>query len=155
MKSKRYLLIILILSLLLLVLSNCSKKTTEPVIPADEPIIADETVVIPPATAEEIIEITEDKIVFPEGTDASIYEVGNVICSGITDKAPYGFLRKVVSHSTQGGQVVVNTAPARLEDAFDQLDLNITQDLKTSDLESSRALVDGIEIGRASCRERV
>jgi len=123
---------------------SCSKKTTEPLSPDDEPIKAEETVVLSTATANSIIDVSENQIIFPSGTDSSIYQVGNVITAAPTTAAPHGLLRKVVSHSTQGNQVVVNTAIARLEDAFDQLDLSITQNLKTSDIETSRSLIDGI-----------
>jgi hypothetical protein len=123
---------------------SCSKKTTEPLSPDDEPIKAEETVVLSTATANSIIDVSENQIIFPSGTDSSIYQAGNVITAAPTTAAPHGLLRKVVSHSTQGNQVVVNTAIARLEDAFDQLDLSITQNLKTSDIETSRALIDGI-----------
>lgn len=135
---------IVIALLSVLISLSCSKKPTEPDIPDDQPIVAEETVVLPPATANSIVSITDNQFVFPSGTDSSIYQVGNVITAAPTTAAPYGLLRKVVSHNTQGNQVIVNTAPARLEDAFDQLDLNITQNMKTSDIESSQALSEGV-----------
>jgi formylglycine-generating enzyme required for sulfatase activity len=143
MKSKR--LIVLIISLLLILLVfSCSKKTTESETSDEEPIVTEETQVIPSTTGDEIIEITDNTVVLPSDTNQSMIQEGNIIVSAPTDAAPDGLLRKVIGYEEQDGQIVVITEHARLEDAFDQLDLSITQNMKTTDIRSSQALIDGI-----------
>ena len=144
MKTRRLLLILVVVIVMLVMLMSCSKKTTEPDDPESEPIVNEETQVIPSTTGNEIIEVAEDSVVLPADTDIDLIQEGNIIVSAPTEAAPHGLLRKVISYEEQNGQLVVATEHARLEDAFDQLDLNITQDMKTSDIETSRALIDGI-----------
>ncbi|MBI2668536.1 hypothetical protein HYX14_01710 [Candidatus Woesearchaeota archaeon] len=45
---------------------------------------------------------------------------GDVIAAGVSDKAPYGLLRKVSSTQTSGNKIVVKTTPATLEDAIEK-----------------------------------
>lgn len=141
MKARFLLVVALAAIVLLLVLAGCHKPTDPD---EGDPIVADETVVLPQTVAESILEVSDDQIVLPAGTSPSIYQTGNVIVSGISDAAPNGLLRKVESSSTQNGQIVVNTTQARLVDAFDQLDFETTQSLKTTDLLSSTVLSDGV-----------
>ena len=143
MRKLRFAIIFVVVAVLVITAVSCGKKKpTEP--EEGEAILADETVVLDETEAESIIEVTDDQIVLPVGTNPSIYQKGNVIMSGVTDVAPYGLLRKVESSSVQNGQIVVNTSQARLVDAFDQLDFHTTQSLKTTDLVSSEALIDGV-----------
>ncbi len=143
MRKLRFAVIFVVVAVLVITAVSCGKKKpTEP--EEGEAILADETVVLDETEAESIIEVTDDQIVLPVGTNPSIYQKGNVIMSGVTDVAPYGLLRKVESSSVQNGQIVVNTSQARLVDAFDQLDFHTTQSLKTTDLVSSEALIDGV-----------
>lgn len=113
MKSKR--LIILVISLLMLLFTlGCSKKSSEPDIHEEEPIVTEETQVIPSTTGDEIIEITDNTVVLPSDTDLDMIQEGNIIVSAPTDAAPDGLLRKVMVHEEQNGQIVVFTEPARL-----------------------------------------
>lgn len=141
MKARFLFVVALAAIVLLIVLAGCHKPTDPD---EGDPIVADETVVLPQTVAESILEVSDDQIVLPAGTSPSIYQTGNVILSGISDAAPNGLLRKVESSSTQNGQIVVNTTQARLVDAFDQLDFDTTQSLKTTDLLSSTVLSDGV-----------
>lgn len=143
MRKLRFAIIFVVVAVLVITAVSCGKKKpTEP--EEGEAVLADETVVLDETEAESIIEVTDDQIVLPVGTNPSIYQKGNVIMSGVTDVAPYGLLRKVESSSVQNGQIVVNTSQARLVDAFDQLDFHTTQSLKTTDIVSSEALTDGV-----------
>ena len=59
---------------------------------------------------------------------------GDVIVSGISRAAPYGFLRRVVSVSVVGGRVVVATSPARLKDAIPEGRIQTFRALSPADL---------------------
>lgn len=143
MRKLRLALIFFVAVIFVITALSCGKKKpTEP--EEGETVVADETVVLSDTVAESIIEVTDDQIVLPVGTNPSVYQKGKVIVTGVSDAAPYGLLRKVESSSTQNGQIVVNTSQARLVDAFDQLDFHTTQSLKTTDLVSSEALTDGV-----------
>ena len=115
-----------------------------------EPILSKDAVSVPVSA---VIRASENEIVLSADADPSSYQTGKVIASGISDGAPYGFLRKVTGHSYQNGQIVVTTAPATLDDAFDQLGLDIHTKLNPSDLASSRPLTDGVVFtpGMAVC----
>ncbi|MFA5672690.1 MAG: hypothetical protein WC922_09635, partial [Synergistaceae bacterium] len=145
MKSKR--LIILVISLLMLLFTlGCSKKSSEPDIHEEDPIVTEETQVIPSTTGDEIIEITDNTVVLPSDTNQSMIQEGNIIVSAPTDAAPDGLLRKVIGYEEQDGQIVVITEHARLEDVFERLELKISRDLKTSEIRSTEYHIDGIEL---------
>jgi hypothetical protein len=69
----------------------------------------------------------------------------DVIVGGVSDKAPDGFLRKVQSVSAEGGQVVVQTGPARLEDAIETGSLSVSRELKPGDVREGWKL-PGVEL---------
>jgi formylglycine-generating enzyme required for sulfatase activity len=144
-KSKR--LIILVISLLMLLFTlGCSKKSSEPDIHEEDPIVTEETQVIPSTTGDEIIEITDNTVVLPSDTELDMIQEGNIIVSAPTDAAPDGLLRKVIGYEEQDGQIVVITEHARLEDVFERLELKISRDLKTSEIRSTEYHIDGIEL---------
>ncbi|MBW6516860.1 MAG: chitobiase/beta-hexosaminidase C-terminal domain-containing protein, partial [Candidatus Cloacimonetes bacterium] len=142
--KRKLLFFVVVISLVLLFFSCSEKKTTEPDI-TFEPIITPETVVMEEDVAATIIEVTDEQIILPEGVNPEFYEPGNVIVSGPSEQAPYGLLRKVTDSYEQDGQIVVNTVQATLEDVFDELEFSISRSLKTSDIEKTVLLVDGVE----------
>jgi formylglycine-generating enzyme required for sulfatase activity len=143
---RRLILILVVVILMLVLLMSCSKKTTEPDDPESEPIVKEETRVIPSTTGNEIIEVSEDTVVLPVDTDIDLIQEGNIIVSAPTEAAPDGLLRKVISYEEQNGQLVVVTEHAKLEDVFDQLELKISRELKTSEIRSTEYHIDGIEL---------
>ncbi|MEW6179877.1 MAG: SUMF1/EgtB/PvdO family nonheme iron enzyme [Chloroflexota bacterium] len=54
---------------------------------------------------------------------------GDVIIGGITPLTPDGFLRRVISISSNGDQRIILTESAMLEDAFESLSIHYTQQL--------------------------
>jgi len=106
-----------------------------------EPILSKDAVPVP---ASLVLEASEGKVILSEDVDPSSYQTGKVLASGVSEGAPYGFLRRVTGHSIQNGQVEVSTAPASLDDAFDQLGLDIRTRLYPDQVASSRALTDGV-----------
>jgi hypothetical protein len=106
-------------------------------------VIPDTTKVLTDTTIQNLTSISEDRAVltFSGTTDqlASL-EQNDVIVGGISDLAPEGFLRKVQSVSSDGGQVVVQTGPAVMEEAIQTGTLTVTRELKPSDVQAGWAL---------------
>jgi pSer/pThr/pTyr-binding forkhead associated (FHA) protein len=105
------------------------------------PILSENAV---PVASESVLEASPGQVVLASNADPASYQSGKVIASGVSDGAPYGFLRKVTGHTVQDGKIVVSTADATLEDAFDQLGLSIRTNLDPGGLASSRPLTDGV-----------
>ncbi len=99
------------------------QKTTEP--DNNQNVVANETTVLTTQEQNSINTVNANQIVMT-GVSASDYQQGDILVSKPFNEAPNGLLRKVQSITTQGNQVLINTSPAPLEDAFDQLDLNIS-----------------------------
>ena len=85
------------------------------------PVIPDTTNVLTQTTTQYLSSISGDGAVFTftQSTPAlSAVAPGEVIVGDVSTDAPAGFLRKVTSVSSVGGQVVVATTQATLEDAI-------------------------------------
>ena len=63
------------------------------------------------------IRVTENELVFNENQH---YSKDDIIVSGVTDKAPNGFIRKVVKTDTVNNQYIVETTYACLTDVFEK-----------------------------------
>ncbi|MCI0730039.1 MAG: hypothetical protein L0332_25425, partial [Chloroflexi bacterium] len=59
---------------------------------------------------------------------------GHVMVGDVSQNAPDGFLREVTAVSTTGGQVVVTTGPATLEDAIQQGELHLSRALSPEEV---------------------
>ena len=55
--------------------------------------------------------------------------VGDIICSGITENAPYGFFYRVAKVTANGGNTVIETSEASLEEAIENADFSKTFNL--------------------------
>jgi len=77
-------------------------------------------------------------------------EPGDVIVCGITANTPYGLLQKVVSVNRAGGQVVLNTVTASLEEAVWRGHLTDITELSSAQLVSTDILAEGVEFQAAS-----
>jgi formylglycine-generating enzyme required for sulfatase activity len=117
-----------------LVLSSASEVPT---------VIPDTTEVLPETTTQYLSSISDDGAVFTfsQSTPAlSALAPGDVMVGDTTAQAPYGFLRKVTSVSSTGGQVIVQTEAATLEDAIQQGAVSVSKRLTPADIESMTAL---------------
>lgn len=65
--------------------------------------------------------------------------VGDVFIAGISSKTPLGALRRVDGVTHQGGQVVVDTSQATLQEAFSDLDVRLETELTPSSTPNSIA----------------
>jgi len=82
-------------------------------------------------------------------TTAQSLAPGDVLAVGITPSTPNGLLRKVVSVSQSGSQIVATTAQATLADAFPQLDFKSNTVLDAQTLKPAGALPRGVTLRRA------
>jgi hypothetical protein len=65
----------------------------------------------------------------------------DVIVSGVTDETPNGLLRKVTDTYDYGGQFIVETEAANLEDAITKAQISVSGTLTNQDLQSVEPLV--------------
>jgi hypothetical protein len=94
------------------------------------PVIPVTTNVLTHTTTQYLSSISGDGAVFTFTQSTSALNAvapGEVIVGDVTANAPYGFLRKVTSISPVGGQVVVATTQATLEDAIQMGSVHISQ----------------------------
>ncbi len=63
------------------------------------------------------VEVTEDKLVFEKNPK---YKKGDVIVSGMIEKAEAGFIRRVIDAEKENNQFVFYTEPALLTDVFEK-----------------------------------
>ena len=73
----------------------------------------------------------DESSTFAQGTD-----VGDIIIGQDDSAAPNGFLRRVTSKSVQGGSVIVETEPATMMDAFEDMNIFESHPLLPSDVVS-------------------
>jgi hypothetical protein len=106
-------------------------------LPEGAVVIPDTTKVLTGTTTQNLASISSDGSLFTFSESTSQLESlsqGDVIVGCVSDKAPDGFLRKVQSVSAEGGLVVVQTGPARLEDAIQTGSLSLSRELKPDDV---------------------
>jgi hypothetical protein len=115
------------------------------------PIIPETTKVLPPTTTQHLSSVSNDGVVFTfsqETPELSVVSPGEIIVGDSSPAAPYGFLRKVVSVSNNGGQVVVHTQPATIAESIQQGEVSISQILSPSNL-AQPILAEGVQIFEA------
>ena len=101
-------------------------------------VIPDTTEVLPETTTQYLSEISSDGAVFTftQSTPAlNGLAPGDVMVGDATTNAPYGFLRQVTSVSSVGGQVVVETGAATLEDAIESGAAHVSHVLTPDDIQ--------------------
>ena len=106
-------------------------------------VIPETTVTLTEETTSQISSISEDGSTFTFSAmtpELEQVDVGDVIISGISEAAPYGFLRKVTSSQAQGGGLVLTTEQATVEEAFEQVSVDLQQTLTPANLQSFTAI---------------
>ena len=139
------LLLFFMCGLLVLAMFSCSKDSTGPEENEDS-VVKEETKLIESDELQAITEVSEDEIVF-SGNSVSIdtYQAGDVLVSAPSDVAEFGFLRMVDDISQNGNDIVVTTSQARLEDAFEELHFDISEELRSTDIKKSTQLMEGVQ----------
>ena len=115
-------------------------------------IIPETTEVLTETTTQYLAEISGDGAVFTftQSTPSlNALETGDVMVSDATTNAPSGFLRKVTSVSSSGGQVVVETEQATLEEAIESGEAHVSGVLRPGSIRGT-ALPRGATLVTAS-----
>ncbi len=108
------------------------------------------TITLSEATLAELISISEDGMTLTfasETDDLAQLHPGDVLIGGITTLTPEGFLRKAISISANGIQRVIVTEPATLEDGFESLSVQTTQQL-SSDQVKNLTSIPGVTLSQ-------
>jgi hypothetical protein len=149
---KKVVFLFLIVSLLSALVIGCGGVTPPPSDDLTEPIIPETTKVVEEETIEEIVSVTEDQstIVFDKST-TQLEELspGDVIVMGVTDQTPYGLLRKVANITKggkDGGQVIIETEFASLEEAIEQGSFEFDITLEPEDIEKGIYYPKGVRL---------
>ena len=102
---------------------SCKKNESEPH-PGDT-IISEATLIIDTMINHKANVVVEtSRLIFSQTTqETEKIKVGNILASAPSSDAPFGYLRKVKSISNQSGQLVIETEPAKLEEAIKQCDV--------------------------------
>ncbi|GAA1035735.1 hypothetical protein GCM10009557_44500 [Virgisporangium ochraceum] len=110
--------------------------------------IAVETVVLSPESLSTLTEVTGDQtLVFEKPTDqVRALTAGRVVVAGVSDRTPFGLLRKVTSVTTDGTTTRVATAAASLDDAVSNGGLALENTLDGADVEQFRPAMEGVRI---------
>jgi len=106
-------------------------------------VIPDTTEVLPETTTQYLSEVSGDGAVFTftqSTADLDALAPGDVMVSDATSNAPNGFLREVTSVSLSGGQVVVGTEQATLEEAIESGEAHVSQTLTPGQIQAGMQL---------------
>ncbi len=145
-----------IISLILWVLFAYScKKPVEPEPdpdpqPNEEVIVFDITKVVDEETRAHIVTIDTADYTFTMDGESSLFSnlaVGDIIVDSVSEKAPYGYLRRVTGISGSKGNKTISTEQAILTDAIEQGYINFSSGkVSKSQLEKVK-LADGVTFG--------
>jgi hypothetical protein len=103
-------------------------------------VIPDTSKVLSGESVDRLSSISEDGAVFTfsqSTTELEDLAPGDVMVGDVSSQAPDGFLRRVSSVSTDGREVVVQTEPARIEDAIDTGRVQLSQVLDPADVRAA------------------
>lgn len=113
-----------------------------------EPVIPETTEVLDQETVDQLISVSGGGSVFTFSNTAQglgDLETGDVMVGKPSDAAPNGFLRKVLSISSTGGQMVVDTESTTLEDAIQTGAVHVASQL-TPDQVSETIFANGVRM---------
>ena len=112
--------LIAVLSMVLLAFNGCKKDEGEEPAPTPQPKTPENVVVFDKEVVEKKIDtITNDgTLVFSSLSEKEKPKVGDIICSGVAQGAPQGFLYKVKDIQEKNGKTTIITEKAYLEDAI-------------------------------------
>ena len=119
MKNKKGILILIISAIVLLVCLTIFVVVGR----EKEVVVVKENVTVISEGKEEMLpsRMTDTQLIYSENPQ---FNKGDVLVSGITDIAPDGFLRKVVSVKEENGEYIVETEHAVLTDVFEEVHIS-------------------------------
>ena len=116
------------------------------------PIIPETTHVLDAATTQHLAAVSPDGATYTFDQNTAVLQTlapGEIMVSAPTDLTPDGFLRWVTAINTTGGQVVVQTQPATLEDAIQQGEILVGQKLSPAGMQAQE-IAPGMTLRPAS-----
>lgn len=90
----------------------------------------------------QVIDVRDDGTIILSSSSSVKPQVGEIMVSGVTEVAPYGYLRKVESISEQGGQIVVRTSQASLNEVLPDCNAEVRLPLGEALPDESRTRAD-------------
>lgn len=123
MKNFIKLLLVLCVSFLI---NSCSKDNEElDNLNSTGDQLDEKTLVINSETDKFLTGLSENNLVFSSPNDQiKSIEIGSILASDITNNAPNGYLRKVVSIDNTSGNTIINTVQASLTEAIKNVDFS-------------------------------
>ena len=112
--------LIAVLSMVLLAFNGCKKDEGEEPSPTPQPKTPENVVVFDKEVVEKKIDTITNNgtLVFSSLSEKEKPKVGDIICSGVAQGAPQGFLYKVKDIQEKNGKTTIITEKAYLEDAI-------------------------------------
>ncbi len=83
--------------------------------------LQDNVMTISGETLKMIMEYDSAKIVFSGNMNEAAFKTGMILVGGISEKTPYGFLKKVTQVSVDGSNIILQVEDAGLDEAFKEL----------------------------------
>lgn len=90
------------------------------------------------------VQMDESNLVMLLGAPPNYYALGTILIMAPTPQIPSGIMRKVVGSFVVGNLVYLETVSATLEEAFQQVQFEFSEPLKSSDIVSATPLLDGV-----------
>lgn len=116
------------------------------------PIIPPTTNALPPETTQQLTSVSSDGVTYTFAKMTPVLAAvapGEIMVAAPSNAAPDGFLRWVTGINTSGGQVVVQTQAATLEDAIQQGEIHVSKHLTPADIASMTAL-PGVSLAKSA-----
>jgi len=115
-------------------------------------VLSASTKIVDALTASNLQSISPDagKLVFSHTTPLlTQLKPADVLVFSVTDRTPYGLLRRVIGTKNVGGQVLVDTGPATLDDVIEKGTIEVSGTLKLPSSTPSPVLSDRLVVTQA------
>jgi len=135
-----------VLVLATLTLAACGGQTPPRAPGPDEVVVAPATRVLEAEARTALQRVDEAGTLYfaASSAQARALEAGHVLVSEPAPAIPYGLLRKVKTVRREGDLIVVETEPARIQDAVYQGTLEVSRPLRPEDVRGAVALQSGV-----------
>lgn len=142
--------------LLLAFAIGCDKDDSSSNEPISTGVLNENTIIIEDELYTSLITVGENQIIFTDNDQTSTIKASSILVSDSSEKAPNGFLRKVISVATVNGQKICETEQASLTDALKSARVRFTRNITDEDLiavdSSGNDISDQQRDGRLSLR---
>jgi len=107
-------------------------------------IMQENTFIISSEPKNDIIKVTDNTVEFELDTqDKTNFVIGNIIVSGVSENAPNGFLRRILSIEETSSKLILTTEHAKLSDALISGEVSYEKAIDDSDFAGK---AEGIEV---------